>query len=253
MREKIIEELIKIEKKENVKIIYAVESGSRAWGFAGTDSDFDVRFIYYRDEDFYLKLEQTRDVIEYPIDNLLDISGWDISKALKLAHNSNPSLYEWFHSPIVYKEEDIVNELRCIFNKYFSVNKISRHYYNMAINQDYNYIKNKEEVNIKKYFYLLRSILSAKYVLDNHEVPPIKFDILRGKIVYDDINKIIDKMLKIKMNSEETQVIRRNEELDRYIENLFLEVKYKIDLLPKEEQKSWELLNEEFKKIIKAS
>ena len=156
MKEKIIEELNKIENIENIKIIYAVESGSRAWGFAGTDSDYDVRFIYVRNEDFYLKLENTRDILEYPINDLLDISGCYISKTLKLAYNAKPSLYEWFQSPIIYKEDYSVNELRNIFKEYFSVNKISRHYYHMAKNQDNNYIKNKEEVNVKKYFYLLR-------------------------------------------------------------------------------------------------
>lgn len=251
MKEKIIEELNKIEKIENVKIIYAVESGSRAWGFAGTDSDYDVRFIYVRTKDFYLKLEDTRDVLEYPINDLLDISGWDISKTLKLAHSSNPSLYEWFQSPIVYKEDNTVKELRKLFKEYFSVNKISRHYYHMAENQYNNYIKNKQEVNVKKYFYLLRAILSAKYVLDNKNVPPIKFDKLRKILVPENINKIIDGMLEIKKNSEETQVIQKNEKLDEYIKGIFIEVKNNIDALPKEDRKSWELLNKKFRKIIK--
>ena len=119
MKDTIIKKLNEIEKTQNIKIIYAVESGSRAWGFAGTDSDYDVRFIYVRNKDFYLKLEPTRDVIEYPINDLLDISGWDISKTMKLAHDSNPSLYEWLKSPIIYKEDKIVNELRKLFMEYF--------------------------------------------------------------------------------------------------------------------------------------
>ena len=250
MKDTIVEELRKIEKKENIKIIYAVESGSRAWGFAGTDSDYDVRFIYVRNKDFYLKLESTRDVIEYPINDLLDISGWDISKTLRLAHNSNPSLYEWFQSPIVYKEDIIVDELRKLFKEYFSVNKISKHYYHMAENQDYKYIINKEEVKVKKYFYLLRSILSAKFVLDYKTVPPIEFDKLRKTLAPKNINEIIDRMLEIKKNSEETQLIQRNKELDKYIESLFIEVKNKIEILPKEKEKNWDLLNKEFKKII---
>lgn len=250
MKETISNKLNEIEKKENIKIIYAVESGSRAWGFAGTDSDYDVRFVYVRNKEFYLKLEPTRDVIEYPINDLLDISGWDISKTMRLAHNSNPSLYEWLQSPIVYKEDIVVNELRELFEEYFSVNKISRHYYHMAENQDYKYIKNNKEVKVKKYFYLLRSILSAKFVLDYKTVPPIEFNKLREVLMPNNINEIIDELLKIKMNSEETQLIHRNEELDKYIENIFIEVKNKIELLPKEKEKNWDLLNEIFKKII---
>ena len=95
MREIILEELRKIEEQENVKIIMAIESGSRAWGFASPDSDYDVRFIYVRKETDYLKLEKFRDVIEWKLDGVLDINGWDIRKALQLLHNSNPTVCEW--------------------------------------------------------------------------------------------------------------------------------------------------------------
>lgn len=99
MRKVIIEKLQQIEKQENVRILHAVESGSRAWGFESPDSDFDVRFIYVRPRDYYLKLEQTRDVLEFPINDLLDVNGWDLQKALRLLHRSNPSVFEWFKSP----------------------------------------------------------------------------------------------------------------------------------------------------------
>ena len=120
----------------------------------------------------------------------------------------------------------------------------------MDENQDYKYIKNHKEVKVKKYFYLLRPILSAKYVLDFKDVPPIEFDKLRQIITPKNINEIIDNLLKIKKNSEETQLIQKNQELDQYIENTFINVKNEIELLPKEKEKSWDLLNEEFKKVI---
>ena len=106
MREIILEELRKIEEQEKVKIIMAIESGSRAWGFASPDSDYDVRFIYVRKESDYLKLEKFRDVIEWKLDEVLDINGWDIRKALQLLHNSNPTVFEWCASPIVYLETE---------------------------------------------------------------------------------------------------------------------------------------------------
>ena len=98
--------LREIEERENIRVIHCVESGSRAWGFASPDSDYDVRFIYIRKPEFYLKLEKTRDVIELPINDMLDINGWDIQKALTLLHKSNPTLFEWNSSPIVYKTSD---------------------------------------------------------------------------------------------------------------------------------------------------
>ncbi len=104
MRKKIKEQLRRIEDAENIKILLAVESGSRAWGFASPDSDYDVRFVYIRSLEDYLRLDATRDVIELPIDDVLDINGWDLQKTLRLLHKSNPTLFEWFSSPIVYKK-----------------------------------------------------------------------------------------------------------------------------------------------------
>ena len=104
MRKKIKEQLRRIEDAENIKILLAVESGSRAWGFASPDSDYDVRFVYIRSLEDYLRLDAIRDVIELPIDDVLDINGWDLQKTLRLLHKSNPTLFEWFSSPIVYKK-----------------------------------------------------------------------------------------------------------------------------------------------------
>ena len=95
MLETIKQKLNEIEKRENVRILHAVESGSRAWGFASPDSDYDVRFIYVREKEFYLRLDKTRDVIEWQLDDTLDINGWDLAKALTLLHRSNPTVFEW--------------------------------------------------------------------------------------------------------------------------------------------------------------
>lgn len=106
--QKIVQEIIpaklkEIEARENIRVIHCIESGSRAWGFASPDSDYDVRFIYVRPVEYYLRLDKTRDVIEWQLDDTLDINGWDLQKALRLLHSSNPTLFEWNNSPIVYK------------------------------------------------------------------------------------------------------------------------------------------------------
>ena len=93
--------LKEVEEKENVTVIMAVESGSRAWGFASKDSDYDVRFLYVRRREDYLKLQPPRDVIEWQLDEVLDINGWDIRKALVLLYKSNPTLFELCNSPNV--------------------------------------------------------------------------------------------------------------------------------------------------------
>ena len=112
MRKKIQTQLRRIEEEENIKILLAVESGSRAWGFASPDSDYDVRFIYIRRMEDYLKLEKVRDVIELPMDDVLDMNGWDLQKTLRLLYKSNPTLFEWFSSPIVYQETEFADKFR---------------------------------------------------------------------------------------------------------------------------------------------
>ena len=93
-----------IEREQDTRLLFAVESGSRAWGFASPDSDYDVRFVYKRGMREYVRMREQRDVIELPIIGDLDINGWDIVKALTQFRKSNPSLLEWLHSPIVYRE-----------------------------------------------------------------------------------------------------------------------------------------------------
>src|SRR3954463_4929929 len=97
--------LLEIQSSHNVKILYACESGSRAWGFASPDSDYDVRFIYVHNKDYYFSIDEQRDVIELPINDVLDISGWELRKALRLFRKSNGPLYEWLQSPILYQSD----------------------------------------------------------------------------------------------------------------------------------------------------
>ena len=111
MRKQILKKLAEIEMEHDVRIIYACESGSRAWGVPSKDSDYDVRFIYAHPRDYYLSISPLRDVIELPIDPVFDINGWDIRKALSLLRKSNIRLLEWLQSPIVYVQSDEPFEL----------------------------------------------------------------------------------------------------------------------------------------------
>ena len=120
--------LKEIEQREGCRILLAVESGSRAWGFASPDSDYDVRFIYVRPKESYLRLDRVRDVIEVPISDDLDINGWDIDKTLKLLHKSNPTVFEWFSSPIIYRTSEFAERFKPIMRKYFSSKSSLWHY-----------------------------------------------------------------------------------------------------------------------------
>ncbi len=224
MKEKILEQLQIIEKRENVKILLAVESGSRAWGFPSPDSDYDVRFIYIRSAQDYLKLKTQRDVIEEPIDEILDINGWDLQKTLRLLYKSNPTLFEWFSSPIVYCESPFADKFRDVMKAYFSSKKTLYHYISMAEGNYRDYLKGNL-VRAKKYFYVLRPILACKWVLDNGTSPPMMFmDLVDAKLpeyLREDVIHLLD----LKMKSPEIKEIPRITELNDYLDKSIVEIK----------------------------
>lgn len=248
MRQEIIDKLNEIEKKEHIKIIYAAESGSRAWGFESEDSDYDVRFIYKREKEDYLCLEEKSDVIVLPIDPVFDISGWDIKKALKLLYKSNPSLLEWFASPIVYRETKESSYIRSLIPLYFSQKKSFYHYQRMA-GMHFKHIK-KEKIAVKKYLYVIRSLLACQYIIDYRKQPPIEMERLIECELPIELKKDMDKLLMIKKKSSEKQYVDHILNLDCYIE-IGLE---KSDInFTNDEEVSWDKLNEAFRKIIESN
>ena len=244
MKSTIAEELRKIEKEYNVEIIYAVESGSRAWGFASPDSDYDVRFIYKRKKNDYLKLEKARDVIELPIDDVLDINGWDLDKTLKLLYKSNPTLFEWLSSPIVYKNTDSAEQLKKISKEYFYSKPSLYHYLNMARNNYREFLKG-EMVKAKKYFYAIRPILACQWILDKGIAPPILFSELVDEELSPELKSDIDYLLDIKMNNPEMKLIPKIQILNDYIEKSIKEISSKIEQL-EDSMKNIDSLNEFF-------
>ncbi|HEY4387480.1 MAG TPA: nucleotidyltransferase domain-containing protein [Ktedonobacteraceae bacterium] len=164
-----------IEEQEQIYILYACESGSRAWGFASHNSDYDVRFLYVRPQSAYLRLDMPRDVIEQPIVDDLDINGWDIFKALRLLRKSNPPLLEWLLSPIVYRESSpAIAELRTIAYRFTSPAVLYYHYSRMASRNYHEYIQ-REEVILKKYLYVLRPLTALLFLEQHNVLPPTSF------------------------------------------------------------------------------
>jgi uncharacterized protein len=176
MHPQIQRELQRLEATHRIKVLYAVESGSRAWGFASQDSDWDVRFIYIHEPDWYLTIEEGRDTIEEMLDNDIDLAGWDIRKTLKLFRKSNPPLLEWLRSPLVYQENyGFAQHLRDLTHAYFSPKTALYHYLSMANGNFKSYLQG-EEVKAKKYFYVLRPILSCCWIEQTGDVAPMEFD-----------------------------------------------------------------------------
>lgn len=249
MLNQITSKLAEIEQRENIRILHAVESGSRAWGFASPDSDYDVRFIYVRQPQHYLKLEKTRDVIEWQLDDILDINGWDLQKVLRLLRSSNPTLFEWSNSPIVYKTSEEWAEIQSKINDYFLAKSGLYHYLNTATGNYREYLKG-ETVRLKKYFYVVRPVLACKWILHKNCPPPMLFSDLVEVELEPKMRPIIDKLLTLKASSSEVGVGPRIDKLNEYIDSTLVNLKETIDALPSDNKSGWEGLNVLFLKML---
>lgn len=242
MKEVIIEKLNEIERRENIKVLHCVESGSRAWGFASPDSDYDVRFVYMRPKDFYLRLDPTRDVIEWQLDETLDINGWDVKKTLQLLYKSNPTVFEWDSSPIVYKTTEEWARISVAAKDYFSVKQGLYHYLNTAKGNYKEYLKG-ETVKYKKYFYVLRPLLACKWILAEGTLPPMLFKKLADKYLDEEFKPDVLKLLDLKMNAPEIFEGKRFDKVNDYIDKNISFVEEKIEGFPACRQRGWEKLN----------
>ncbi|MBC3872645.1 nucleotidyltransferase domain-containing protein [Undibacterium flavidum] len=205
------ERLRSIEQKHNVNILLAIESGSRAWGFASPDSDWDVRFIYVHREPWYFKVHAGRDVIETGIEQHplgeLDINGWELRKSLQLLHKSNPALMEWLQSPLLYRRNDLVmSQYENLAKIFFKPQASFQHYVSMAITNAREFLQ-KDQVRLKKYLYVLRPIFACLWIEQFGDMPPIEFHRLLERLLPDgSLRAEIDALLIKKMAGGEMEV-----------------------------------------------
>jgi predicted nucleotidyltransferase len=201
MKEKILKKLKEIENDKQVEILFACESGSRAWGFASPDSDYDIRFIYKHKPEYYLSLWEKPDVIEFMTEDDLDGSGWDLRKAVKLLSKSNAPLIEWLFSPeVYYKNDAFLQEMQLLSRECFSPIATLHHY--LGTTKNFMDVCEMEEVKLKSYFYALRTALAGKWIIENNTFPPVAFaDLL--PIVPQNIQDKIIELQNIKANQDE--------------------------------------------------
>jgi len=223
MKDKIKTELGRLEQQYDIKILYAVESGSRAWGFASTDSDWDVRFIYVHRRDWYLSIFDGSDNIGEMLPNDIDLSGWELRKALKLFRKSNPPLLEWLRSPDVYLESfSTAGKLRKLTSEYFNAKSCLHHYLHMAEGNARDYLQ-KELVRAKKYFYMLRPVLACQWIEQTGTMAPMEFQKLVDTQVSNPLLKSeIEKLLSRKMSGEELNDEPQNKILNDFINERIL-------------------------------
>ena len=205
-----------------------------------------MRFIYVRKPEHYLKLEKTRDVIELPINDELDINGWDLDKTLRLLYKSNPTLFEWFFSPIVYCKTEFADRIAPLLQEYFTPSNSIYHYLGTAKSNYAAYIRGKEEVKAKKYFYVLRPLLACRWIMERQCPPPMLFDDLKNNYLDRCIEDDVDYLLNIKVNSPEIKTIPTIENVNAYILRSMEEIEMYLQALPEKEEKSWDMLNQFF-------
>ncbi len=217
-------QLDQIERDHDVRILLAVESGSRAWGFPSPDSDYDVRFLYVHRPEWYLTLEPGRDVIELPIEDELDINGWDLKKALQLLIKPNPVLHEWLASPIVYRSDsDVVAQLQALADCTLHHTPARYHYLKLGEKQWNRFIAGKDEVSIKKYFYALRPALALRWLRSNpgQRVPMSVPEIRPGCDLPGEVSDFLDELLERKRVTRELGNGPRIALLDEFITSEF--------------------------------
>ena len=203
MRALIAEKLADIERQHQVTVLYACESGSRGWGFASPDSDYDVRFVYVHRLPWYLTVLPGRDVIEQPISGDLDINGWDLRKTLGLLRDSNPTLLEWLRSPIVYRAVEPCAAPRALAEEEFSLVRGYHHYVSMARKNLREHLLG-EVVRYKKYLYVLRPLLAARWIREGRGAPPMRFAELASEMVTDPaLLEELNALLAVKMRAGE--------------------------------------------------
>lgn len=252
MQKQILEKLKIIEKENDIKILYAVESGSRGWGFASKDSDFDVRFIYTHTTDWYLSIEDKKDFIEVPINALLDVNGWDIKKALLQYKKSNPTLMEWLSSPIVYIEDySTAQKMRELLPDYFSPVPTVYHYLHIARNK-FQEVMSTDQVKIKRYFYILRPILACMWIEKNNTTPPMEFSKLMAAQQLDDvlvneIHKLLDK----KIAGLEVNIEAKSPIIIAFLESKICHYERYLKTVRKEKTCDYKALNVLFRETLK--
>lgn len=256
MDEKVVAEikrrLVELAAREDVAILLAVESGSRAWGFESIDSDYDVRFIYVRRPDDYLSidLELRRDVIEPPIVDEIDLSGWDIRKALKLFQKSNPPLLEWLQSRLIYMERfSFAAKVRDLLPSYYSPRNSFHHYFHMARGNIREYLRG-EVVWRKKYFYVLRPLLGLRWIELDLGPVPMEFSMLVEKTVTDaELRQAIDTLVTAKRAAVEMDRGPRIAVISDFIEQEIQRFENITANLPKQES-STQALNRLFRNTL---
>ena len=251
MRETILEQLHRFEREHEVKVLYAVESGSRAWGFASLDSDWDVRYIYIHKPEWYLQIDTGRDNRVEILPDDIDFVGWEVRKAFRLLYKSNPPFLEWLRSPIVYinagKAGDRMRDLSYV---YFNRKTCLNHYFNIATNSYSQYLTDGE-MKIKKFFYVIRPLLACSWIEEKDSLVPVEFKTLLENQAKDNVIKDeIKSLMELKAASNEKDKVIENRLLHEYLSHQLDHYKTFVKRYPAQQRPEKEPLNALFRTFL---
>ena len=256
IQKEIQDSLDAVEKEYDVRILLAAEAGSRAWGFASEDSDYDVRFIYVMKPEEYLRIDPVRDVIEYRLDEVMDINGWDIRKVLGALGKGNPNVMEWIASPVMYRKSGQWEQLNALMGRYFSHKASIYHYYGTA-NSTYKSSLCGDTVRYKKYFYALRPLLCCRWIERYGSIPPVLFSGLLK--LFDGTDEVLDDVLygniqELLQRKAQTGEKEENPHMPVIIDFIREELarqKQIVSSMEDDRRHDWTRLNEAFREILR--
>ena len=248
------ERIVKLEDEIGVCALLVIETGSRAYGWASEDSDYDVRFVYARSIDDHMRIDSPREQVELANDETYDIVGWDLSKFMRLAWNGNPTALEWLKSPIVY-ESDAFSGVRELFSMNVDAKRLARHYLGMTrADCKRNLIipvpglpMARPEASVKGLLTTARGVLSLRWVLRNESMPPVSIE----RLLEDDVSPVVaDAVLDLVEMRKKGVEMANKPALVGFITGYVELGQDRVDAMSESEPISTEVINETYIKVI---
>lgn len=247
MKQQIEETILKLEAERDIEVLFACESGSRAWGFASPDSDYDLRFIYAHPQNWHLELQKRDDTIDLMLPNDLDLSGWELAKTLRLFATCNLALNEWLGSPVIYwSPKSFHSELLELVPTFFNPKKAMHHYLSMAKGTAADHFDGNQ-IKIKKLFYILRPLFACLWIKKHLSMPSTIFqNMLTPDLASPEVLYAIANIQKQKETAAEGHLIKAPDVVKNWIDQTIAHAQSVADALPAgtKEKASWDPLNE---------
>jgi len=252
IQQEILNKLQSTEATHDVKIIHAIESGSRGWGFAAKDADYDCRFIYVRPQDWYLSVQARTEFIEYAVDEVFDIRGYDISRVLKYIARPDIAVYEWLSSNEIYiRNNALVSQLQALTVAYFNPVPTSWHYLKLA-ERMYDAVASTDQAKIKKYYYILRPIANLNYIWQHRKMPHMEYTRTIAEIeMPSDVLSAIQGLTQIKQAAHEHDTIEKQELLLSYFKAEIAKAHDRLSTMQQTKNRDYEQIDTVFRNIIK--